>query len=243
MLTLLQKVTNKKGGARITYLLDETGRLDAIENHAQLIKIEQSKVQHLLKASKGSNNLDRGLITELRRKEALYKLHIKHAELLKKEIAVAARNRQVKTDLQSFYRRETKDPNDLQVFCVSSEQYLQHLQPYSMLEPPVLPLHLTGIPALRHFIQTLPARSGRAEALVHHCLNVVPGVLNAITLSCTGFKPMMKREHLNKIIFTTREVGPESMNLLYTLTMHRACQSRSARLRKISGPPKFSRLY
>jgi hypothetical protein len=206
LLTLPQRIANKKS-ARIPYLLDETARLEAIDRHVQLIKVEQNKVQHLLKASKGSNNADRGLLPELLHKEGLYKIHVKHAEILKKQIAVAARNRQVTTDLQSFYRREIKDPNDLRVFCVSSEEYLQHLQPHTLLEPPMLPLHLTGIPTLRHFIQTLPARSGRGEALVHHCLNVVPGVLNVITLSCTGFKPMMKREHLKKILIATREVG------------------------------------
>ena len=135
------------------------------------------------------------------------KLHIKHAGILNKQIAVAASNRQVTTDLQSLYRRETKDPNDLRVFCVSSEEYLQHLQLYTLLEPPTLPLHFTGIPVLRYFIQTLPAWSNRAEALVHHCLNVVPGVLSAITLSCTGFKHMMKHEHLNKMLIATREVS------------------------------------
>ena len=135
-------------------------RLGAIDTHVQLIKIEQTKVQHLLKASRSSNNTDNGLVAELRHKEALYKLHIKHAEILQKQIAVAARNRQVTTDLQSFFGRETRDPNDLRVFRVSSEQYLQHLQPYDLLEPPMLPLHLTGIPALRYFIKTLPGRSG-----------------------------------------------------------------------------------
>lgn len=134
-------------------------------------------------------------------------------EYLKKQIAVAARNRQITNDLQSFYKRDTKDPNDLRVFCISSEQYLQHLEPYSPLEPPTLPLQLTGLPDLRYFILTLPAKSGRADALVHHCLNVVPGVLNAITLSCTGFKPMLKREHLNKIILTACEVRLD-LNLL-----------------------------
>jgi hypothetical protein len=214
LLMLPQKVANKKG-ARISYQLDDAGRLEAIDKHVQLIKIELSKVQASLKAAKSPNNPDSGLTEQFRHKETQYKLHIKHADMLKRQIAVAARNRQVTTDLQSFYRRETKDPNDLRVFCVSSEQYLQHLQPYSLLEPPTLPLQLTDIPALRYFIQTLPARSGRAEALVHHCLNVVPGALNAITLSCTGFKPMMKREHLNKIIIASREVSSRKYGIWY----------------------------
>jgi hypothetical protein len=153
-----------------------------------------------------------GLTLELKKKKKLYELHLQHVEYLKKQIAVAARNRQITNELQSFYRRDTKDSNDLRVFCISSEQYLQHLQPYSPLVPPTLPLHLTGLPDLRYFIQSLPAKSGRADALVHHCLNVVPGVLNAITLSCTGFKPMLKREHLNKIILTACEVCLDLLN-------------------------------
>ena len=142
----------------------------------------------------------------------MYKLQLYHVEYLKKQIAVTARNRQITNDIQSFYRRDTRDSNELRVFCISSEQYLQHLQPYSPLEPPTLPLHLTGLPELRYFIQALPARSGRTDALVHHCLNVVPGVLNAIALSCTGFKPMLKREHLNKIILLAREVRLDPSN-------------------------------
>ncbi|KAJ4394985.1 hypothetical protein N0V91_011132 [Didymella pomorum] len=93
VITQADKVTNKKVSARIPYLLDETGRLEVIDTHLQLIKIELTKVQHLIKASRGPNNPDNGLIVELRHKEALYKIHIKHAEILKKEIAVAARNR------------------------------------------------------------------------------------------------------------------------------------------------------
>lgn len=149
-----------------------------------------------------------GLYLQLRRKEAQYKLHIKHPALLNKQIAVTARNRQITTDLQGFYRRETKDPEDLRVFCVSSEQYHQHMRPHLRLNPPALPLQLTGIPDLRYFIQTLPANSGRADALIHHCTNVVPGTLNAITLSCAGFKPMLKREHLHKLILAARDVSP-----------------------------------
>jgi hypothetical protein len=160
-----------------------------------------------LKAAKTSY----GLTPELQKKEQLYKLHLQHVECLKKQIAVAARNQQITNELQSFYRRDTKASNDLRVFCISSEQYLQHLQPHSPLEPPTLPLHLTGLPELRYFIQSLPAKTGRADALVHHCLNVVPGVLNAITLSCTGFKPMLKREHLSKIILTACEVRLDPM--------------------------------
>ncbi|KAF3038386.1 hypothetical protein E8E11_002072 [Didymella keratinophila] len=94
-------------------------------NTHRLIKIEQTKVQHLLKASRSSNNPGYGLVAELCHKEALYKLHIKHAEIMKKQIAVAARNRQVTTDLQSFYRRETRDPNDFRVFCNLPKQIRQ----------------------------------------------------------------------------------------------------------------------
>lgn len=206
VLTILQKVANTKS-ARVSYTLGEQGRLNSIDEHVHLIKTELKKVTTSLKNASRLRDPDSGLAEQLRHKEGLYKVHLKHSENLKKQIAVGARNRQVTTELQSFYRRETKDPNELRVFCVSSEQYLQHLQPYTLSEPPVLPLHVTGVPQLRYFIQTLPSRSGRTDALVHHCMNVVPGVLNAITLSCTGFKPMMKREHLNKIILATREVS------------------------------------
>lgn len=206
-----QKVANTKS-SRVSYTLDDQGRLNSIDEHAQLIKIELRKITTSLKTASRPKDPDSGLVEQMRHKEALYKAHLKHAEALKKQIAVGARNRQVTTELQSFYRRDTKDPNELRVFCVSSEQYLQHLQPHSVMDPPVLPLQTTGMPQLRYFIQTLPNRSGRTDALVHHCVNVVPGVLNAITLSCTGFKPMMKREHLNKIIKTTREVSTVCYN-------------------------------
>ena len=99
------------------YTLDEQGRLTSIDEHHQLIKTKLVSVQKSLKAAKTSY----GFTSEMQKKEQLYKLHLQHVELLKKQIAVTARNRKVKNDLQSFYRRDSKDSNDLRVFCISSE--------------------------------------------------------------------------------------------------------------------------
>jgi hypothetical protein len=77
---------------------------------------------------------------------------------------------------------------------------MRHLRPFMRLSPPGLPVELTGITAVKAFMLTLPERTVKAETLVHHCANVIPGVLNAIALSYTGFKPMMKRDHLSIIL-------------------------------------------
>jgi hypothetical protein len=143
-----------------------------------------------LKAAGRTKDLDNGMTAQLRLNEVICKLHTKHADNLRKQIAVIARNRQKSPGCNrapKLLSREMNDPADRKVFCVSSEQYLQHLRPFPLLDLPVLPLHLTGIVQLCYFIQTSPSRSGRTDAFVHHSLNVVPGVLNAITLSCTGF--------------------------------------------------------
>ncbi|KAH6632985.1 hypothetical protein C7974DRAFT_452112 [Boeremia exigua] len=197
----LQKIGNAKN-VKVPYTLDEQGRLKSIEDHEKLVKAEQKQLTANLKSAKKNSLSD--LVDELQRKEKLYKLHLQHADSLRRQTVVAARVRQVRSELQTWFRNKTKDSSDLLVFCVSSEQYLKHVQDYALLSPPDLPLDLTGIPQLRHLILTLPGRLGKKEALVHHFTNVVPGLLNAISLSCAGFRPMMKREHLAKIIKETR---------------------------------------
>ncbi|CAO2655790.1 Nn.00g045930.m01.CDS01 [Neocucurbitaria sp. VM-36] len=200
VVTQTDKIGNAKN-VRLSYTVDEQLRLGSIDEHAKNIKVAQKKIQMQLKtASRERSTGSAELFEQLRDKDELFKLHLQHAEAMRKQITVAARNRQITGDLRSWFRAKSKSSHDLPVFCVSSEGYMKHLQPYSRLNPPDLPVELTGIVALREFMLTLPARTGKAETLAHHCANVVPGVLNAIALSCTGFKPMMKGDHLNKVI-------------------------------------------
>ena len=92
-------------------------------------------------------------------------------------------------------------------------QNLAYSPPYIVVisgNPGIEKLDLTGKLQLRYFVLTLPSKPGKTHALVHYCIYVVPGLLNATSLSCAGFRLMMKREHLSKIIM---EIGLVSSGL------------------------------
>jgi hypothetical protein len=82
------------------------------------------------------------------------------------------------------------------------------LEGYEALDPPILSMEHTGIIEYRNFLYSLVAKSGKADALKHHCCVKIPALLNAMALSCDGTKVMMKQDHLIKFITDAMNAAP-----------------------------------
>lgn len=120
---------------------------------------------------------------------------------------MAARNAKVRKTLQDWYRTKTNDPQELPVFCVSSKCYMEHIRGFSPVEPPLLSATMTEIPHVRSYLFSLANKAGKVDILKHYCAQV-RSLLNQMELSCIGFKPMMKRDHLLKIVHGARKASP-----------------------------------
>jgi len=145
--------------------------------------------------------------------------------LRRTSIYVQARNERVKNPLQKWYHSVTKDDKLLPVFCVSSKIYMAHLD--ERPSDTVLPMfcNTTGIPALRSYLFSLAAKSGKIEAFIRYCVSV-RSLLAAVELACMGSGPM-KRESLVRNLNEVRMVSSWS-----SVVMRRATASCST-----SSPP------
>lgn len=129
-------------------------------------------------------------------KERLYEYLLRETKSKRLEVLVQARNRNVTKILNSWYQSRTLDPNPLPIFCTSTKSYLQHIDRHLPLKPPILPIDATGMPAFRKYLFALAGEKGKAEHLGYHCGTLVRGLMERMELSCSGFKPMMRRDRL-----------------------------------------------
>ncbi|KAL5444628.1 hypothetical protein PMIN06_008368 [Paraphaeosphaeria minitans] len=117
------------------------------------------------------------------------------------------RNKKIRTSLQDWYRGITKDPNDLPIFRVSSKANTEHVRGHAATAVPRLSVGMTEIPALRSHILSLAAKSGKVEQFQRHCM-FIRVLSNEMELACIGARPMMKRDHLLKILLDI-QIGPD----------------------------------
>lgn len=109
------------------------------------------------------------------------------------QIRVAARNRTATQMLKDEYRKRISKGAELPVFCVSNTEYDKYLSGYDIEDPPRLSLELTGIPALRNHIQSLPLK-GRFNTLDYHLNTSWDNVLKTLELFCTQSKSEQKTQ-------------------------------------------------
>jgi hypothetical protein len=86
-------------------------------------------------------------------------------------------NQKVRRDLRSKYLAITQEARRLQIACVSSTHYDQHVE--ADHKNPRLSIDLTGIPNLRDQLSTLPAQ-GRLKALEHQWKGNLKSLLDSL---------------------------------------------------------------
>ena len=122
-----------------------------------------------------------------------------------------ARNRQVKSALRTWFRNKTSLKDPLQVFCVSTTHYMELVREdenRSMMNPSDFSPKSTEIVALRRHLFTLVKKRGQEQSMMNY-YRLVKHLLNEMSLACTGFKPMYKRDHLLKFVQDTHESLPD----------------------------------
>jgi hypothetical protein len=172
----------------------EQEHLQSLHYQEQDVKNEMQKLKTLRYSASAPDFYE-----EFEKKRGLYEYMKRHVQYRRTDILATTRNIKICTYLQDWYRGITKDPNPLPIFCVSSKINMEHLRGYPVAAFPKLSLEMTGIPALRYHILSLAAKSGKVEQFQRHCV-FIRVLLNEMELSCIGSRPMMKRDHLLKIL-------------------------------------------
>jgi hypothetical protein len=133
------------------------------------------------------------------RTEALNQFLLKHIRCRRTGILVSVRNTKIRKSLQDWYSSITNDPQPLPVFCVSSKCYMAHVRGSSVLDPPILSVAMTEIPNVRSYLFLIAGNGGCVNALKHYAVQIRI-LLNQMDMSCSGLKPMMKRDDLLKVL-------------------------------------------
>ena len=82
---------------------------------------------------------------------------------------------------------------------------MQHVKGFPTLDPPALSVAKTEIPDVRSYLFSLPYKAGKVNSLKLYCVHI-RSLLSQMELSCIGFKPMMKRDNLLKVVVSARNV-------------------------------------
>jgi hypothetical protein len=125
----------------------------------------------------------------------------------RKDILIAARNKQVAASLGENYREDTGDDAGAAMYCVSNLMYMRHLRGYDKtdeLTVPTMTLDQTQIPALCSHVYTLSSR-GRTSDLDHFVRVTVPTMLNIVQMSVST-TTLARMNHLTGVIQTARSV-------------------------------------
>jgi GTP-binding protein EngB required for normal cell division len=131
--------------------------------------------------------------------EELDQFLLKQVRCRRTGILVAARNTKIRKSLQDWYASITNDPQPLPVFCVSSKCYMAHVKGSSAQNPPILTVAMTEIPDVRSYLFSIAGNGGCVNALKHYAVQIRI-LLNQMDMSCSGLKPMMKRDDLLKVL-------------------------------------------
>ncbi|KAF1952573.1 hypothetical protein CC80DRAFT_176931 [Byssothecium circinans] len=193
---------------RMKYTPQQQAHLDSLDLYEDEV---ETKLKTMRKRSR--IEYDARQYSELMNKEGLLQYLLKHAKTRYIEILVQARNDKVRTNLQAWYRSATSDPSQLQVFCVSSKCYMAHVKGTSPLEP-LLSVAMTEIPLVRSYLFQLAGNGGKVNALRHHYVQI-RSLLSQMELSCNGFKPMMKRDHLLKMVAVAQKGVGKSFDTVH----------------------------
>ncbi|KAF2651016.1 hypothetical protein K491DRAFT_682506 [Lophiostoma macrostomum CBS 122681] len=167
---------------------EEIARMDEIAKETTLV-IQQ--INHNFQ-EKRAEKTDISKIRNLDVDQARLKQRQRALENETYQIRVAARNRTASNLLKEKYKRMTKGAS-LPVFCISNTEYDKYLSGYEADDPPRLTLELTGIPALRSYIQSLPAK-GRFATLEHHLTTSWDTLLTTLELYCKVSKSQQKSQ-------------------------------------------------
>jgi len=121
----------------------------------------------------------------------------------------------VKTALRAWFRDKTKIKDPLAIFCVSTTHYMELIREdenRTMMNPSDFTAESTEIVALRRHLFTLVKKRGQDQTMVNY-YRCVKHLLNEMSLACTGFKPMYKRDHLLKFVQQAHESFPDQCRL------------------------------
>ncbi|KAH7083166.1 hypothetical protein BKA63DRAFT_404183 [Paraphoma chrysanthemicola] len=186
--------------ARPPLLLDEEVFMSTLKAHRTTMDQKIRKINSQLKEPKTRKNqsLRHSLGDEKERYE-------------RKRILVEARSRQVKSTLRTWFRDKTGLKEPLVVFCVSTTHYMDLIREdddRTLMHLPDFTAEGTEIVALRRHLYTLIRKRGQEQSMINY-YRQVKHLLNEMSLACTGFKPMYKRDHLLKFIHDTRDSFPD----------------------------------
>ncbi|KAH7093120.1 hypothetical protein FB567DRAFT_432971 [Paraphoma chrysanthemicola] len=181
-------------------LLDEEALMSTLKTHRMTMDQKIRKINSQLKEPKNrkTQSLRHSLGDEKERYE-------------RKRILIEARSRQVKSNLRTWFRDKTGLKEPLVVFCVSTTRYMDLIREdddRTLMHLPDFTAEGTEIVALRRHLYTLIRKRGQEQSMINY-YRQVKHLLNEMSLACTGFKPMYKRDHLLKFIHDTHDSFPD----------------------------------
>ncbi|KAF2036583.1 hypothetical protein EK21DRAFT_95836 [Setomelanomma holmii] len=184
---------------------DEQIMMSALKTHRAAMEQKAKKTNAQLKEPKNRKN-------QLLRQQ----------QETRKSVTMEARSRQVKSNLRTWFRDNTGLKEPLNVFRVSTTHYMELLREddnRSLMNLPEFTPGSTEIVALRRHLFTLVKKCGEKQSMINY-YRQVKHLLNEMSLACTRFKPMYKRDHLLKFIQDTHDSFPDQCR------RHRATFSR-----------------
>lgn len=118
------------------------------------------------------------------------------------QFVIEWRNREMAYTLKNKFRKLEKSSlaPDLPVYCISSTQYMLHLEGYKMPEqkPPCLDVAGTGIETLKDLLYKVPSR-GKVTTLSNVALTMLPDSLSALVGVLTK-SPLTRKTHVEDMI-------------------------------------------
>jgi hypothetical protein len=102
---------------------EEESVLADLKAHRSTIDQKLKKIHADLKSPKNRKNTS--LRADLQDQKERCEIHIRHVDMIRKQILVEARSRQVNIPLRNWFRERTGVKEPLQIFCVSTKDYLE----------------------------------------------------------------------------------------------------------------------
>jgi hypothetical protein len=130
---------------------------------------------------------------------------------------VHARSRKAKHDIQSWFRNKYRTKDTVDVFCVSTTEYIEltkDRKDRTFAKLPEWTAESTGIRALRRRVIALAKYRGKEEYLTNRH-RLVMHLFNEASDACRGFKQMSKRNVLQQFLQDAHQSLPEQCQRHY----------------------------
>ncbi|KAL1621779.1 hypothetical protein SLS54_005302 [Diplodia seriata] len=144
-------------------------------------------------------------------------------------ICLKIRNDKVRKALRDRHYHMLKQ-EILPVFCISSLEYLKHINGYDNDHPPTMSVEATEVPELRAYVYSLPDKR-KSMAFRHHVKYGLPSLLNSVAMTCSQTK-LRRRDELQHILLGARKPIAESISQVFQDLLSDEVISRLGKIKK-----------